>query len=634
VSSVVKMPLFKSPWFYPFLACLLLVFLFAFRQNIDYDMGYHLRAGQWILQNHAFPQKDTFTYTVNQNDYIDLHWLYQVGCYLLYLAGGFRGISLAHLLLILAAFGLTALRMRLAGVLPWVYTLLFLPAVIAMEIRFLDRPEILSWVLLILTLLVLDLRLDYNRNFLYLLPFFQLLWVNIEGLFILGWAAMGAYFLTNWFHYKRFDRSLLKYGFLSLAATLLNPYFLKGVAFPLVLFTRLQGSNIFKHYISEFQSPWAITQDASDPFLPTLPINTYRIFSLVLLLVVGLGFRKRKFHELFLTVAFFGLSVAAIRNVPLFFWVALPVAAVSLRDLLSGRPGFQMKIDGFLSGKALAGTVTVLILLLGARVLTRAYYVSDRRVIHTGLGLDPERFPVKAAQFMKDNRLTAPLLNDQAFGGWLIWQGPSPVFIDGRLEVIGEGLFTQYRDSFYPGGLSPLADRRGVQLVLFDPMMNTQWFTQLRSNPGWRPLYFDDVAALYARKDYRGDLPIPGWEDLLKQWGLQTPPPDSILTDLAHRERSPLADWMDGFLSPLDYPMPLFRLGALAYENGRFDVARDFFLEALRRTSGKYFEIYFNLGVTYEHGGQRDLARVCYQKALELNPGYAAAKQKLALLGG
>ncbi len=38
-------------------------------------MGFHLRAGQWILQNHAFPDKDLFTYTVNQNDYVDLHWL-------------------------------------------------------------------------------------------------------------------------------------------------------------------------------------------------------------------------------------------------------------------------------------------------------------------------------------------------------------------------------------------------------------------------------------------------------------------------------------------------------------------------------------------------------------------------------
>ncbi len=52
---------------------------------------------------------------------------------------------------------------------------------------------------MILTLLVLDLRLDHNRNFLYLLPLFQLFWVNIEGLFILGWVVLGAYLLTAGF---------------------------------------------------------------------------------------------------------------------------------------------------------------------------------------------------------------------------------------------------------------------------------------------------------------------------------------------------------------------------------------------------------------------------------------------------
>jgi tetratricopeptide (TPR) repeat protein len=620
---------FKSPWLYPLLACFLLAFLFAFRQNIDFDMGFHLRAGQWILQNHAFPQKDVFTYTVNQNDYIDLHWLYQVTCYLLYRLGGYAGISLFHLLLTLLAFALTVARMRLAHPPPWAYTLLLLPTLIATEIRFLDRPEILSWVLLVLTLLVLDLRLDHNRNFLYLLPLFQLLWVNIEGLFILGWVAMGAYLVTNWFNFKRFDRPLLKYTLASLTATFLNPYFLKGVAFPFVLFTRLQGASIFKHYISEFQSPWALAQDATLPFMPAWPIYTYRIFSLALLALIGLSYEKRKFHELFLVVAFFGLSVAAIRNCPLFFWIALPVAAAAVRDLLSSRPEAQAQSDRFSSLKSPAILAALLILLVGARVLTGAYFVSDRRVIHRGLGMDPGRFPIQAADYMAQNHLTAPLLNDLSYGGWLIWKGPSPVFIDGRLEVMQEGLFTQYRDSYYPGGLSALALRWNAPLVLFDHMMSTPWFTQLQSMPGWRLLYFDDVDALYARNDYRPDLkPIP-WEDRLKEWGLGTPPSDSVVKDLAQQQRDPLADWLSGFFIPQDYPMPLFRLGAFAYENGRLDIARDFFLETLRRTSGRYFEVYFNLGVTYDHLEQKDLARICYEKTLELNPGYAAAAQKL-----
>ena len=198
----------RSPWVFPFFALFLLAFLFAFHRNFDYDLGYHLRAGQWILENHAFPREDRFTTGAAGHEYLDLHWLYQVLCFLLYKVGSYPLVSLAHLGAVLTAFGLTAWRVGTRVQRPWVPLLLLIPALVAMELRFLERPELFSWVLLILTLVVLDLRLEKDRNFLFLLPLFQLVWVNMEGLFILGWAAMGSYLLTNWFHYKRVDQRI------------------------------------------------------------------------------------------------------------------------------------------------------------------------------------------------------------------------------------------------------------------------------------------------------------------------------------------------------------------------------------------------------------------------------------------
>lgn len=621
---------FKSPWFYPLAACFILLFLFAFRQNVDFDMGFHLRGGQWIVQNHAFPQKDLFTFTSNQNDYQDPHWLYQVACYLLYLAGGYPAIGFFHLLFILAAFGLTAYRLRLAQAPPWALPLLLAPAVVASEIRFLYRPEIVSWVLLALTLWVLDLRVNRQKNLLFLLPLFQLIWVNVEGLFILGWVVMAAYLFSTWFHERRLDRSLLRYSLLSAAASLLNPYFFKGVLFPLQLFAKLQGSNIFKHYISELQCSWTLLEDPNSPFMPVLPIYTYRVFSVLLLAVAWLSFRRRKIHELFLAGAFFGLSVAAIRNVPFFFFVVLPMAAASLGEWVSGPGafGFSRWLE---KSKLLAFGSALALLLTGARVVTGAYYVSDRRMIHSGLGMDAWRFPIQAADYMTRNRLDGRLLNDLGCGGWLIWKGAGPVFIDGRLEVAGDGLFTQYRDSFRPGSLEGLLSADNIQMVLADHMMDTPWTIQLMAMPGWRLLYFDAGDALYARGNYRPELAPSTWEGALAQWGLQNPPPDSILTDLAAQPRSPFWNWLSGFWAPRDYPMPLFRLGAFAYENGQFETARVFFLEMLRRTQGRYFEVYFNLGAAYERLGRTDLSQLCYQKALALNPTYAPARRKLGL---
>lgn len=78
--------------------------------------------------------------------------------------------------------------------------------------------------------------------------------------------------------------------------------------------------------------------------------------------------------------------------------------------------------------------------------------------------------------------------------------------------------------------------------------------------------------------------------------------------------------------------MGLFRCGAFAYGQGDLNAARSFWVEAVRRSQGNYFEILFNLGVAYEKGGAKDAARACFQKALELNPRYEAAERRLKAL--
>jgi hypothetical protein len=607
----------------------LLAFLFAFHRNFDYDLGYHLRAGQWILENHAFPREDRFTTGAAGHEYLDLHWFYQVLCFLLYKLGSYPLISLAHLGAVLTAFGLTAWRMGTRVQRPWIPLLLLTPALVAMELRFLERPELFSWVLLILTLVVLDLRLEKDRNLLFLLPLFQLVWVNMEGLFILGWAAMAAYFLTNWFHYKRVDRSLLKWGALSIASGFLNPYFLKGVMFPWVLFTRFQSSNIFKHAISEFQSPWLVKESAMDPFRPDLPIFTYRVLSVLLVLFIGLTWRKRKFHELTLTLAFFGLSVAAIRNVPLFFWVVLPIAARALEQWMDTFKGISLWADRWTRRPVLAIGLGFALLLTCARVATGAYYVSDRRITHLGAGLETSRYPIQASNYLKDHAFTGKLLNDLGYGGWLDWQGPPP-FLDGRLEVMGEDLFAQYQDSFRPGGLSALLTRSDIQAVLLNPMMDLEWVSQLKGLPGWRLQYFDEDTALWVRSDALAGVPPSTFLDLLSAQGLKDPPPDGAALDLA--PPGAFGHWFEGFYRREEYPMGLFRSGAFAFGQGDLNAARSFWVETARRSGGRYFEIFFDLGVVYEKGGAKDAARTCFQKALKLNPRHEAAQRRLEAL--
>jgi tetratricopeptide (TPR) repeat protein len=610
-----------SPWSLALAACFLLIALFACRKDQDFDIGFHLKAGQWIAQNQTVPRVDSFTYTVTTHPYVDMLWLYELVCYGLNQLGGLVLLSVIHDLLILAAFALLVVRMRQAQAPPGAVVFLLVPAILCMELRFLLRPEILSWIFLSFTLFALDSRKKFGTGLLFFLPALQALWVNTEGLFILEWVALGAYLISDWIESRRPDKNLVRASFLTGAASFLNPYFIQGVLFPFTLLTRLEPHNLFHQFVSEFQSPWAVVRAQNVPFFPALPLDLYKIFSVLLLVLVAATFQKRKIHEWLLVAIFFGLSALSIRNVPLFFWVALPVGASCLKDLLEGAVPWRKGIRSFLESKPwVAFGTAFFILLLAARVFTQAYYVSDRRMVQNGFGLDESQVPIKAVDFMARYNLGGVVLNNLAFGSWLDWKGPAPVFIDGRLEVMGEPFYAEFIQSYRPGGLAPLLERYGVQLVLLDHMMDIPWIAQLRALPNWRLIYFDDVSAVYARQDYAAEFIPVDFKNALPVWGMREEPSDTILTDLKQSQRFALSDWMDGFGTFERYPMPLMRVGTFAYENGQFEVAKDFFLKALEQSQGKYYEIYYNLGAAYARLNNAALAGLCYQKVRELNP--------------
>ena len=246
----------SNPWFYPVLACFLLLVLLSARKIGNYDLGFHLKAGQSILQTLSFPQKDTFTYTQTGRDYLDSNGLYQILLYILTKNLGYSSLTLLNTGIILLVFGILWFHIESAQAPSWGKVLIFLAAILAMERRFSIRPEVFSWLYLSLTLLILESRYHRTRNLLFLLPVVQWLWVNTEGLFMLGWAAMAAYGISGWLQEKKVDRALTRYFLLSIAADFINPYGVKGLLFPVQLWARLQSSSIYKQTITEFFPPW------------------------------------------------------------------------------------------------------------------------------------------------------------------------------------------------------------------------------------------------------------------------------------------------------------------------------------------------------------------------------------------
>ncbi len=609
----------SNPWAYALAGCFLLLILFGAHRIDDTDMGFHLRSGQWILQNHWVPTQEPYTYTVPSHEYLDMEWLYQVPLYLLYIAGGYTSISLVHIALMVLAFLLLFKRLRMTGTPWWICAFLLAAAVLASEIRCRVRPEILSWVLLGLTLWVLESRAEKKGDRLFWLPFIQWFWVNTEGLFGLGLGLMVFYWISNLVHTRKNDMKLLKFTGLSLAACLANPYFIRGLLFPLTLLSklRLSDTNIFKFAVKEFQPPWSLS--FPNQLLPPSYLLTYKFFCFFLLFLLLVTFRKRKIHEWLMALVFFGFSVSAMRNIPLFLLACAPLAATCWGELKwNWLRRFQEK---FLSKPVCAWALALFLLGFSLRMVTNAHYVSRRLAERFGLGLDQSTLPVAACEYLIQNHLDGKVINTLDEGDWLDWKGPQKTFIDGRLEAMGEEFFTEYMQSMSPGALKPLLDKYQPDILFFHPLHAPQWVFEMKSMAGWRLVYVDSHTAIYLRQGYADNLLAVDYDRVLADWGVDK----AILGNVDNLLQTPHpTSWvrfLEGFVVPAYYPDGLQNMGIFCARNDHLKEGKCFFLEAIRRTGGWYYDFYFNLGSMDFYLTQRyQEALTCMKRVLEDQP--------------
>ena len=234
------------------------------------DIGWQLRTGQLILERGEVPQTDWFTYTNPESEWIDLHWLFQIGLAKLWAIGGSAA-------LILAKCCVATLTLAIAlsiGKKTWseliTVTCWLLPVLIYAG-RYFVRPEVLTLLFLTCALSILW-KARTNYRWIWLLPLLQVLWVNSQGLFVLQFVLIGAFGLEQLL--RRVSRSINRLcevdqhetllplwpmtiaGSITLLTSLLNPYGFRGAIFPATLFARVSGPDrdFFLKFSGEFDS--------------------------------------------------------------------------------------------------------------------------------------------------------------------------------------------------------------------------------------------------------------------------------------------------------------------------------------------------------------------------------------------
>ncbi|MBK8981846.1 MAG: hypothetical protein IPM38_05870 [Ignavibacteria bacterium] len=619
----------KSVWLPSLISVFIVVLLFAFRKIANYDLGFHLNAGRWIIENMTFPAKDVFTFTVNSHDYIDIQWLYQVLMFSVEKISGYSGLAVINSLAVLTVFFLMLKRNNLSGVPLPVSIIFMIITAVCIQIRFSYRPEIWTWIFILIVLLILDKNFYSKKSRLYLLPVIMLIWVNMHGLFILGFIIMISYLLSGYVRDKTIDKKLLQWTGISAAAVFINPYFAEGVLFPFYLFTRLQKGNIFQLNISELQSPWAMTETLQTE------LYIYYSFTLISFALLLITVKRRKFHEFALLSAFFYISFSSFRNIPLFMIYAVFIISVSVSDIIRGR-----KIEMILSGRnkfayILNYFITFICILISLRIFTGAYYIPYASEIKTGSGPDEYMLPDKASGFINENNLRGNIFNNLESGGWLGWKTGQKVFIDGRLEVIMEDFYKTYLSSFSGNNLNELLGKYSPGLIVND-ISNYRWTGQLVTNESFSLAYWDGISAVYSvNKDTEFKSNFNFASGLINE-NIDTnvfsgEEKDRLLASVKIRDFS---DWLGGFYTHMTDPVYLINMGNFAFDNNKNSYAEILYLNYIKSVKGSvrmnlYKDLFLSLGSYYESESDFKRAAYCLSRYLEIYPGDAAVSNRL-----
>ena len=160
----------------------------------DSDTGWHIRTGEWILENGRVPTADIFSFTRAGKAWFAWEWLSDVFMAAVQRNGGLAGIVLVSLLLL----GATSVCVYKSTVAEsgqrWIAIVLTSLAIAASTIHWLARPHLVTPLLAAAFCLVLNrVERDKRPRLLLALPPLTVLWVNLHGGFFVGIVLLITY---------------------------------------------------------------------------------------------------------------------------------------------------------------------------------------------------------------------------------------------------------------------------------------------------------------------------------------------------------------------------------------------------------------------------------------------------------
>lgn len=497
----------------------------------DAGIGWHIRTGQLILATHAIPRVDPFSSTMAGHPWFAWEWLYDTLVGALDTAAGLNAVVVFTALIIAFTFSWTFHLLLRRGTNLLVAVILVLLAASAAMIHFFARPHVVSWLFTVAWFWLLESSekssdgssalAQQHKRAVWLLPPLMLVWVNVHGGFLLGFALLGIYwFSAAWQRFRpsgdRFEDVLRKIragkracdlalvALSSTLATFLNPY---GWRLHVHIYRYLSNRFLMDH-IDEFQSPnfHGVAQ---------------KCFAVLLLLaLVALAAKKnatgavRTSEALVVLFAIYS-GLYASRNIPvssllliLMIGPRLSNAFHAVAETLKKRRGAFSSPDPsstrFLPRmQAIDSSLRGHLWPLAAIILTcwitfHAGHLGTTRLMDAHFDL--KRFPAGAVDYLEAHNLPGPIFTPDSWGGYFIYRlyPQTKVAVDDRHDFYGETFLKSYLKTMHvePGWQDFLAQHPVHCIVV---PKDSALANILLETPAWHVIYSDQVAAAFER---------------------------------------------------------------------------------------------------------------------------------------
>ena len=487
-------------------ATLLTVATIALSSLTVFDFWWYLASGQRILETRSVPATDPFSYTAEGRPWINHMWATQVLFTLLWERWGRLALIGLKTVTVVATFAVVLAAMRARGVHPLLASAVTLLAAWTGAGFWHARPQTFTYLFVAILAWLLRAGWQDRRFTLVLVPVLVALWVNLHAGFVMAFVVIGITGLGTALPLL-VDRERRGLGWRTLglatvlgiaaaAASLLNPFGVRAILFPL-----------------EVVRSVPFMTSTIEWFPPNFHHASFRPFEIMLLLLFpafAWGRTRLSAADVGLVLVFANLGLTSVRHVPLFAIVAAAPLAAALQETLAtwrrvdwarahaAARRLLPSLAPALTGSG-APVVAGAVLLLTA---VSAHWAGMAQVPTNPLRLDlaESRYPGRTMTFIREHRLPARLFSVYAWGGYELWRlyPEYRMFMDGRTHVYGADVLKDFLDVV---NVSPrwqvVLDKWQVQTIL--ALRSSALTETLVAQGGWRLVFTEREAVVFVR---------------------------------------------------------------------------------------------------------------------------------------